>query len=232
MTQPIPTVEFMVESMLDPSTPPLITFLTSRTTQAYQERILAALEGGSKFETWQERWNRERNESREDFAASIKRIREAADALVAAHNDARLAQLYAKIEEAGKDGNIDDWPFSKMHAGPGADAGAMPDPNLTTPPNCIQPMNRASFKKTNFDGIIRWQWQYKNLSGVNSRTGVEVAYPAIQIGHSITRSEIAAKIRMIRDYLKQHIAKDLADFKLEQRKKDAGAIDFLARLGH
>jgi hypothetical protein len=30
------------------------------------------------------------------------------------HNDARLAQLYAKIEEAGEDGNIDDWPFSKM----------------------------------------------------------------------------------------------------------------------
>lgn len=30
------------------------------------------------------------------------------------HNDARLAQLYAKIEEAGEDGNIDEWPFSKM----------------------------------------------------------------------------------------------------------------------
>jgi hypothetical protein len=30
------------------------------------------------------------------------------------HNDARLTQLYAKIEEAGESGNIDDWPFSKM----------------------------------------------------------------------------------------------------------------------
>ena len=30
------------------------------------------------------------------------------------HNDARLAQLYAKIDEAGESGNIDDWPFSKM----------------------------------------------------------------------------------------------------------------------
>jgi hypothetical protein len=31
---------------------------------------------------------------------------------------------------------------------------------------------------------------------------------------------------MVRDYLKQHIAKDLADFDLEQRKRDA---DFLVR---
>jgi hypothetical protein len=104
----------------------------------------------------------------------------------------------------------------------------MPDPNLPTPLNCIQPMNRASFKKTNFDGIIYWQWQYKNLSGVNSITGVEVAYPAMQIGYSITRSEIAARIRMVRDYLKQRIAKDLADFNLEQRKREAGVLDFLA----
>ena len=70
--------------MPDPSTPPLITFSTPRTPQPYQERFLAALEDGSRLETWQERWNRERNESREIFAASIKRIQEAADALVAA----------------------------------------------------------------------------------------------------------------------------------------------------
>jgi hypothetical protein len=93
-------------------------------------------------------------------------------------------------------------------------------------------MNRASFKKTNSNGIIYWRWRYKNLSGINSRTGVEFAYPAIQIGHSITRSEIAVRIRMVRDYLKQHIAKDLADFDLEQRKREAGVIDFLARRGH
>jgi len=32
------------------------------------------------------------------------------------------------------------------HAGPGADAdaGAIPDPNLTTPPNCIHPMNEPT----------------------------------------------------------------------------------------
>jgi hypothetical protein len=30
------------------------------------------------------------------------------------HNDARLAQLYAKIEEAKETGNIDDWPLGKM----------------------------------------------------------------------------------------------------------------------
>lgn len=36
------------------------------------------------------------------------------------HNDARLAQIYAVIEEAGETGNIDDWPFSKMQ-------GADPD---------------------------------------------------------------------------------------------------------
>ena len=121
---------------------------------------------------------------------------------------------------------------SGEHAGPGADAGAMSDPNLITLPNCIQPMNRASFKKTNSDGIIRWQWRYRNLSknfeGVRKDYGFEIAYPAMQIGHSITRSEIAARIRMVRDYLKQHIAKDLADLDLEQRKRDA---DFLVRWG-
>jgi hypothetical protein len=30
------------------------------------------------------------------------------------HNDKRLAVIFAAIEEAGEDGNIDDWPFSKM----------------------------------------------------------------------------------------------------------------------
>jgi hypothetical protein len=30
------------------------------------------------------------------------------------HNDARLANIYAAIEEAGETGNIDDWPFGKM----------------------------------------------------------------------------------------------------------------------
>jgi hypothetical protein len=91
-------------------------------------------------------------------------------------------------------------------------------------------MNRASFKKTNSNGIICWQWRYRNLSknfaGERKNYGFEVAYPAMQIGHSITRSEIAARIRMVRDYLKQHIAKDLTDFDLEQRKRDA---DFLVR---
>jgi hypothetical protein len=104
----------------------------------------------------------------------------------------------------------------------------MPEPNLTTPPNCIQPMNRASFKKTISDGIIRWQWRYRNISGERREYGYELSYAAMQIGHSITRSEIAARIRMARDYLKQHIAKDLADFDLEQRKRDA---DFLVRWG-
>ena len=95
-------------------------------------------------------------------------------------------------------------------------------------------MNRASSKKTNSNGIIRWQWRYRNLSknfeGKRENYGFEVAYPAMQIGHSITRSEIAVRIRMARDYLKQHIAKDLADFDLEQRKREAGVLDFCARL--
>jgi hypothetical protein len=104
----------------------------------------------------------------------------------------------------------------------------MLDPNLTTPPNCIQAMNRASFEKTNSNGIIRWQWRYRNISGEPQEYGYELSYAAMQIGHSITRSAIAARIRMVRDYLKQHIAKDLADFDLEQRKKDA---DFLVRWG-
>lgn len=39
------------------------------------------------------------------------------------HNDARLAQLYAKIEEAGENGNIDDWPLSKMQGAGGDISG-------------------------------------------------------------------------------------------------------------
>jgi hypothetical protein len=39
------------------------------------------------------------------------------------HNDARLAELYAKIEEAGEDGNIDEWPFSKMQGTGGEISG-------------------------------------------------------------------------------------------------------------
>jgi hypothetical protein len=90
-------------------------------------------------------------------------------------------------------------------------------------------MNRASFEKTNSNGIIRWQWRYRNISGERQEYGYELSYAAMQIGHSITRSEIAAKIRMVRDYLKQHIAKDLTDFDLEQRKRETGVLDFLAR---
>jgi hypothetical protein len=38
------------------------------------------------------------------------------------HNDARLSQILAAIEEAGETGNIDDWPFDKM-AGVNPDTG-------------------------------------------------------------------------------------------------------------
>jgi hypothetical protein len=74
---PMDLIPSSSDPMPDPSTPPLITFSTPRTPQPYQERFLAALEDGSRLETWQERWNRQRNESRENFAASIKRIQEA-----------------------------------------------------------------------------------------------------------------------------------------------------------
>jgi len=60
--------------MPDPSTPPLITFSTPRPPQPYQERILAALEDGSRLETYSERWDRERNESSGRFNDAIKRI--------------------------------------------------------------------------------------------------------------------------------------------------------------
>jgi hypothetical protein len=74
--------------MPDPNLLSLITFSTLRTRtrapQPYQERILAALEDGSRLATWQERWDWQRNKSREDFAASIKRLQKDADALVAA----------------------------------------------------------------------------------------------------------------------------------------------------
>jgi hypothetical protein len=59
--------------MPDPNLPPLIKFSTPGTLQPYQERILAALEDGSRLETYSERWNRERNESRERWNDAIKR---------------------------------------------------------------------------------------------------------------------------------------------------------------
>ena len=58
--------------MLDPNLPPLICS-TPGTPQPYQERFLAALEDGSRLETWQERWDRERNESLERWNDAIKR---------------------------------------------------------------------------------------------------------------------------------------------------------------
>jgi hypothetical protein len=45
----------------------------NRTLHPYQERFLAALEDGSRLETYSERWNRERNESSERFNDAIKR---------------------------------------------------------------------------------------------------------------------------------------------------------------
>ena len=42
--------------MPDPSLPHLIMLSTPRTPQPYQERILAALEDGSRLETYSERW--------------------------------------------------------------------------------------------------------------------------------------------------------------------------------
>jgi hypothetical protein len=65
--------------MPDPNLPPLImlsTPRTPRTPQPYQERILAALEDGSRFETWQERWVRERNESSERWNDAIEGLKE------------------------------------------------------------------------------------------------------------------------------------------------------------
>ena len=60
--------------MPDPTMPPLIMLSTPRTPQPYQERFLAALEDGSRLETYSERWDRERNESLERFNDAIKRI--------------------------------------------------------------------------------------------------------------------------------------------------------------
>jgi hypothetical protein len=62
--------------MPDPNLPPLITFSTPRTPQPYQERILAALEDGSRLETYSERWDRERNESLERWNNAIAVLKE------------------------------------------------------------------------------------------------------------------------------------------------------------
>jgi hypothetical protein len=62
--------------MPDPSTPPLIMFSTPCTPQPYQERILAALEDGSRLETYSERWDRERNKSLERWNDAIEGLKE------------------------------------------------------------------------------------------------------------------------------------------------------------
>jgi hypothetical protein len=59
--------------MPDPSLPHLIMLSTPRTIQPYQERILAALEDGSRLETYSKRWDRERKESLERWNNAIKR---------------------------------------------------------------------------------------------------------------------------------------------------------------
>jgi hypothetical protein len=68
-------------ALLDPSSTPYPTShsldsmeIINLTPQPYQKRILAALEDGSRLETWQKRWNRERNKSSERFNNAIKRI--------------------------------------------------------------------------------------------------------------------------------------------------------------
>jgi hypothetical protein len=61
----------------DPNLPTFSDYLAMtpapRVPQPYQERFLAALQDGSRLETWQERWDRERNESLERFNDAIKR---------------------------------------------------------------------------------------------------------------------------------------------------------------
>jgi hypothetical protein len=77
--------------MPDPNLPPLITFSTPRTPQPYQERFLAALEDGSRLETYSERWDRERNESSERFNDAIERLKESL--LVIGRNTGSLSFL-------------------------------------------------------------------------------------------------------------------------------------------
>jgi len=62
--------------MPDPSLPHLIMLSTPRTPQPYQERILAALEDGSRLETYSERWDRERNRSLKRWKDAIEGLKE------------------------------------------------------------------------------------------------------------------------------------------------------------
>jgi hypothetical protein len=63
--------------MPDPNLPTLGDYLAMtpapQAPQPYQERFLAALEDGSRLETYSERWDRERNESLEKWNDLIKR---------------------------------------------------------------------------------------------------------------------------------------------------------------
>jgi hypothetical protein len=113
---------------------------TYEETQVTKRRSMASLKGlakgyceGFNREIWerlpQDIWSIEKltfakNEiakgnSLEQYVEAVQKDESLRVKLRAAsfHNDARLAELYAKIEEAGEDGNIDDWPFSKMQDG-------------------------------------------------------------------------------------------------------------------
>lgn len=52
--------------------------------QPYQEKFLAALQSGERLETFSERWDRQRNESRKSFEAMKRIVDDAADKLVKA----------------------------------------------------------------------------------------------------------------------------------------------------
>ena len=81
MDQPIPSLLCMLTT---PGSASDERWRPSLQPQPYQERFLAALQSGERFETSSERWNRERSESRKAFSEFIKRSDDAAGALVTA----------------------------------------------------------------------------------------------------------------------------------------------------
>jgi hypothetical protein len=73
---------------------------TPNIPQPYQERFLTALENSSRPETSSERWNRERDESRERWSDAIHRLTISGDKLVAAFRLVGVGASFAaaKIE--------------------------------------------------------------------------------------------------------------------------------------
>jgi len=104
-----------------------------------------------------------------------------------------LARFYQR--PCKNSGSLNEAPpsaASAEHAGPGADAGAMPEPNLTTPPNCIQPMNEPT--------PVTLPTIHRNGTGA---ANLEAEYQAVRKAITATEELLQAATCNARDFYPQ-----------------------------